>query len=96
MYNIVIVIGVDLGLDDLLELCYGKICILVDVDLDGLYIVMLLCVLFVKYFLILVEEGYLYVVMLLLYWIDDVKDVYYVLDDDEFESMLKKCKIKNL
>lgn len=83
VYDIFIVIGFDLALDDLSKLCYNKVCILVDVDLDGLYIVMLLCVLFVCYFCFLVMVGYVYVVMFLLYRIDVVKDVYYVLDEDE-------------
>lgn len=78
-----VVLGIDFDLDDLLGLCYGKICILVDVDLDGLYIVILLCVLFVCYFCILVNVGYVYVVMLLLFWIDVGKEVFYVLDEVE-------------
>jgi topoisomerase-4 subunit B len=49
----------------------------------------------VKHFPILVEEGHLYVAMPPLYRIDDAKDVHYALDDDELESMLKKCKTKN-
>lgn len=97
VYDIVVVIGVDLGVSDLVQLCYGKICIFVDVDFDGLYIVMLFCVLFVCYFCLLVEVGYVYVVMLLLYCIDFGKDIYYVFDEVEcdgiFECLVveKKC-----
>lgn len=94
MYNIVIVIGMDLDSDNLEELCYGKICIFVDVDLDGLYIVILFCVLFLCYFLSLVKNGYVYVVMLLFYCIDIGKDeVYYVLDEVEKEVILV-CFVK--
>ena len=95
VHNIAIAIGVDPGSDDLSELRYGKICILADADSDGLHIATLLCALFVKHFPILVEEGHLYVAMPPLYRIDDAKDVHYALDDDELESMLKKCKTKN-
>lgn len=78
-----VVLGIDFDFLDLLGLCYGKICILVDVDFDGLYIVILLCVLFVKYFRILVNYGYVYVVMFFLFRIDVGKEVFYVLDESE-------------
>ena len=64
VYNIVVVIGVDLVLDNFDGLCYNKICVLVDVDLDGLYIVIFICVLFVWYFCLLVIVGYVFIVML--------------------------------
>ncbi|KGT48221.1 MULTISPECIES: DNA topoisomerase IV subunit B [Acinetobacter] len=95
VHNIAIAIGVDPGSDDLSELRYGKICILADADSDGLHIATLLCALFVKHFPALVEEGHLFVAMPPLFRIDDNKDVYYALDEDELESILKKCKTKN-
>ena len=95
VHNIAIAIGVDPGSDDLSELRYGKICILADADSDGLHIATLLCALFVKHFTTLVEEGHLYVAMPPLFRIDDNKDVHYALDEDELNSILKKCKTKN-
>ncbi|EIM38859.1 MULTISPECIES: DNA topoisomerase IV subunit B [Acinetobacter] len=95
VHNIAIAIGVDPGSDDLSELRYGKICILADADSDGLHIATLLCALFVKHFPTLVEEGHLYVAMPPLFRIDDNKDVHYALDEDELNSILKKCKTKN-
>ncbi len=95
VHNIAIAIGVDPGSDDLSELRYGKICILADADSDGLHIATLLCALFVKHFPTLVEEGHLFVAMPPLFRIDDNKDVHYALDEDELESILKKCKTKN-
>ncbi len=77
------------------ELRYGKICILADADSDGLHIATLLCALFVKHFHTLVEEGHLFVAMPPLFRIDDNKDVHYALDDEELDSILKKCKTKN-
>jgi topoisomerase-4 subunit B len=95
VHNIAIAIGVDPGSDDLSELRYGKICILADADSDGLHIATLLCALFVKHFPTLVEEGHLYVAMPPLFRIDDNKDVHYALDEDELNSILKRCKTKN-
>nr|WP_218949164.1 MULTISPECIES: DNA topoisomerase IV subunit B [Acinetobacter] len=95
VHDIAIAIGVDPGSDDLSELRYGKICILADADSDGLHIATLLCALFVKHFHTLVEEGHLFVAMPPLFRIDDNKDVHYALDEDELESILKKCKTKN-
>ncbi|MCU4539070.1 DNA topoisomerase IV subunit B [Acinetobacter bereziniae] len=95
VHNIAIAIGVDPGSDDLSELRYGKICILADADSDGLHIATLLCALFVKHFPAMVDAGHLYVAMPPLYRIDDNKDVYYALDDDELEAILKRVKSKN-
>ncbi len=95
VHNIAIAIGVDPGSDDLSELRYGKVCILADADSDGLHIATLLCALFVKHFPTLVEEGHLFVAMPPLFRIDDNKDVHYALDEDELNSILKKCKTKN-
>ncbi len=95
VHDIAIAIGVDPGSDDLSELRYGKICILADADSDGLHIATLLCALFVKHFPNLVEEGHLFVAMPPLYRVDDSKEIYYALDDQELEVILKKCKAKN-
>lgn len=92
VHDIAIAIGVDPGSDDLSNHCHGKICILADADSDGLHIATLLCALFRKHFLILVEDGHLFVAMPPLYRIDIGKDVYYALDDSELESILKKVK----
>lgn len=87
VHDIAIAIGVDPGSDDLSELRYGKICILADADSDGLHIATLLCALFVKHFIPLVEEGHLYVAMPPLFRIDDGKDVHYALIDDELRNL---------
>lgn len=95
VYDIVVVIGVDFGLDKLEGLCYNKICIFVDVDFDGLYIVILLCVLFVKYFCFVVVVGYVFVVMLLLYWVDLGKEIFYVLDEYEKQGIIDWLVVEN-
>lgn len=92
IHDIAIAIGVDPASDDLSELRYDKICILADADSDGLHIATLICALFVKHFAALVDAGHLYVAMPPLYRIDIGKDVYYALDDDELQTVLKKAK----
>lgn len=88
VHDIAVAIGVDPGSNDLSGLRYGKICILADADSDGLHIATLLCALFLKHFLKLVEEGHIYVAMPPLYRIDIGKDVFYALDDDEKQGIL--------
>lgn len=94
VHDIAIAIGVDPASDDLSELRYGKICILADADSDGLHIATLLCALFVKHFPALIENGHLFVAMPPLYRVDAGKEVWYALDDDELQSILKKLKNK--
>ncbi|MFW2044384.1 DNA topoisomerase IV subunit B, partial [Acinetobacter sp. ULE_I053] len=61
----------------------------------GLHIATLLCALFVKHFPALVDAGHLYVAMPPLFRIDDAKDVYYALDNEELEAILKRVKSNN-
>lgn len=94
--NITTAIGVDTNSDDLSGLRYGKICILADADSDGLHIATLFIALFVKHFKAVVEAGHLYVAMPPLYRIDIGKHVFYALDEDERELILKNAKEKNI
>lgn len=92
VHDISVALGVDPGSDDLQGLRYGKICILADADSDGLHIATLLCALFVKHFRTLVEAGHLYVAMPPLYRIDQAKQVYYALDDEEHDEIIARIK----
>ena len=83
-------IGVDPGSADVSGLRYGKICILADADSDGAHIATLLCALFLKHFTPLVEQGRVHVAMPPLYRIDVGKDVYYALDEEEKNAILKR------
>ncbi len=86
-------ISVALGLDPASANCdrlrYHKICILADADSDGLHIATLLCALFVKHFRALVEHGHVFVAMPPLFRIDAGKEVFYALDRDERDAILK-------
>ena len=92
VHDISVAIGVDPGSDNLEGLRYGKVCILADADSDGLHIATLLCALFVKHFRSLVEAGHLYVAMPPLYRIDQAKQVFYALDDEEHDEIIAKIK----
>ena len=86
-------IGVIPGSDDISKLRYGKICVLADADSDGLHIATLLTALFYKHFYPLVQAGHIYISKPPLFRIDYKKETYYVIDEAEKKSTLKKLKI---
>lgn len=92
VHDIAVAIGVDPGSPDLLQLRYGKICILADADSDGLHIATLLCALFVKHFQPLVAAGHVFVAMPPLYRIDIGKELFYALDDAEKQGILDRIE----
>ena len=83
------------GDEDGSNLRYGKICILADADSDGLHIATLLCALFLRHYKNLVTSGKIFVSMPPLYRIDAAKEVFYALDENEKESIVKKIKKQN-
>ena len=83
------------GDDDVSNLRYGKICILADADSDGLHIATLLCALFLRHYKNLVTSGKIFVSMPPLYRIDVAKEVFYALDENEKESIVKRIKKQN-
>ncbi len=92
--DISVSIGVVPGSDDLSRLRYGKICILADVDSDGLHIATLLTALFLKHFKPLIDAGHIFIAKPPLYRIDFKKETFYVVDDKERDVLLKKLKVK--
>ena len=87
-------IGVNPGSPDLSSLRYGKICILADADSDGLHIATLLCALFLRHYKPLIQAGHIFVAMPPLFRIDCAKEVFYALDENEKDSIVKKLKAK--
>ena len=87
-------IGVNPGSADIESLRYGKICILADADSDGLHIATLLCALFLRHYKPLILAGHIYVAMPPLFRVDCAKEVFYALDEDEKDSIVKKLKTK--
>ena len=92
IHDITVAVGVDPGALDLSKLRYGKICILVDADSDGLHIATLLCALFLKHFRPLVDQGHVFVAMPPLFRIDVGKDVFYALDNEEKDGTLDRIR----
>jgi topoisomerase IV subunit B len=90
IHDIAVAIGVDPGSSDLSGLRYGKNIILADADSDGLHIATLLCGLFLRHFRPLVEAGKIYVAMPPLYRIDQGPKIYYALDEQEKNAVLKR------
>ncbi|MBL4647745.1 MAG: DNA topoisomerase IV subunit B [Gammaproteobacteria bacterium] len=90
IHDIAVALGIDPGVSDLKNLRYGKICILADADSDGLHIATLLCALFLKHFRSLVQHGHVFVAMPPLYRIDIGKEVFYALDENEKEGVLRR------
>jgi topoisomerase-4 subunit B len=88
--DIVQVLGVLPGEANLSRLRYGKICILADADSDGLHIATLLCALFLRHFPDIVKAGHVFMAMPPLYRIDVGKEVFYALDDEERQSIVKR------
>ena len=87
-------IGVNPGSPDISLLRYGKVCILADADSDGLHIATLLCALFLRHYKPLVLAGHIYVAMPPLFRIDCAKEVFYALDEEEKDLIVKKLKSK--
>ncbi|MGD9366282.1 MAG: DNA topoisomerase IV subunit B [Desulfobacteraceae bacterium] len=94
VHDIAVAVGVDPGVKKIDGLRYGKICILADADSDGAHIATLLCALFLRHFRPLVEQGRIFVAMPPLYRIDAGKEVYYALDEQEKEAILKRIARK--
>lgn len=94
VHDISVAIGIDPDSDDLIQLRYGKICVLADADSDGLHIATLLCALFVRHFSALVKAGHIYIAMPPLYRIDLGKEVYYALDEGEKAAVLDRLSYK--
>ena len=92
--DIATAIGVNPGSSDIESLRYGKICILADADSDGLHIATLLCALFLRHYKPLIQAGHIFVAMPPLFRIDCAKEVFYALDEDEKDSIVKNLKTK--
>jgi len=92
IHDIAVAVGVDPGSSDLSGLRYAKNIILADADSDGLHIATLLCGLFLRHFRPLVEAGKIYVAMPPLYRIDQGPKVFYALDEQEKNAVLKRLE----
>ena len=92
--NLSTAVGVLPGNSDISGLRYGKICILADADSDGLHIATLLCALFLRHYKSLVQDGRIYIAMPPLYRVDCGKEVFYALDEQQKDMVVKEFKNK--
>jgi len=96
VHDIAIALGVDPGSEDLSGLRYGRVCILADADSDGAHIATLLCALFLRHFLPLVEAGRVCIAMPPLFRIDVAKKVYYALDENARDEIVKHIETEKI
>jgi topoisomerase-4 subunit B len=96
VHDISLALGIEPGSDKLVNLRYGKVCILADADSDGNHIATLLCALFVKHFRALVAAGHVFIAMPPLYRIDVGKSVYYALDEAEKKGVLDRIDAERI
>ncbi len=94
--SLVIAIGTAIGNEfNLSKLRYHKIILMTDADVDGSHIRTLLLVLFYRYFISVIENGYLYIAQPPLYRIQSGREIRYAYTESEKQNIISEIqKIK--
>jgi DNA topoisomerase IV B subunit len=91
LQDIASALGCGLGADvDLTRLRYGKIFLLMDADADGLHISTLLLTFFYRHLRPLILGGHVFIAQPPLYKVEIGKEVYWALDDEHKEKIIKE------
>ena len=77
---------------DISKIRYHKVVIMTDADVDGAHIGTFLLILFYRYYLPVIEAGYLYIAQPPLYRIAKGKEVRYAYSDEEKARVVKEMK----
>ncbi|OHB22808.1 MAG: DNA gyrase subunit B [Parcubacteria group bacterium RIFCSPLOWO2_01_FULL_48_18] len=89
--SLVVALGAGFGNDlDISKVRYHKIVLMCDADSDGNHIRTLLLTFFYRYFVTLIEHGYLYIAQPPLYRIAKGKEVHYAYTESEKEAVIRQ------
>lgn len=81
---------------DISKLRYHRIIIMTDADVDGAHIRTLLLTLFYRYYLPLIQQGYIYIAQPPLYKIQKGKDIKYAYNEEEKNKLSKGVEGANI